>query len=69
MNAIKNSNAAIILLSQDYIDSRWCRDEFEWCAEEKKKDQAFMLYVILMEPERELERLSDYMEQYLNNIS
>ena len=69
MNAIKHSNAAIILLSQNYVDSRWCRDEFEWCVEEWKKDPAFELYVILMEPEKGLERLSDYMEQYLSSIT
>ncbi len=69
MNAIHNSNSAIILLSQDYVNSRWCRDEFEWCVEERKKDHAFERYVILMEPDRELEGLSDYMEQYLSSIT
>ncbi len=69
MNAIKNSNSAIILLSQDYVNSRWCRDEFEWCVEERKKDPAYELYVILMEPERKLEGLSDYMEQYIRTIT
>ena len=28
-NAVVNSNSAIILMSQAYIDSRWCREEFE----------------------------------------
>ncbi len=69
MNAIKNSNSAIILLSQDYVNSRWCRDEFEWCVEERKKDPAYELYVILMESDRKLEGLSDYMEQYLHTIT
>ncbi len=69
MNAIQNSNSAIILLSQDYVNSRWCRDEFEWCVEESKKDPAYELYVILMDPERKLTGLSDYMEQYLGSIT
>ena len=30
-NAIKNSNSAIIVMSQDFVDSMWCRDEFEGC--------------------------------------
>ena len=29
LNAIKNSNCAIILISQEYIDSPWCREEFQ----------------------------------------
>ena len=28
-NAVINSNSAIILMSQAYIDARWCREEFE----------------------------------------
>ena len=28
-NAVTNSNSAIILMSQAYIDARWCREEFE----------------------------------------
>ncbi len=69
MNAIKNSNSAIILLSQNYVNSRWCRDEFEWCIEEWKKEPGFGLYVILMEPDRELQGLSDYMQQYLRETT
>ncbi len=69
INAIHKSNSAIILLSQNYVNSRWCRDEFEWCVEESKKDPAFQLYVILMEPDRELTGLSDYMEKYLKTVT
>ena len=28
-HAVTNSNSAIILMSQAYIDARWCREEFE----------------------------------------
>ncbi len=28
VNAVKHSNAAIVILSQDYIDASWCREEF-----------------------------------------
>ncbi len=51
MNAIRDSNAAIIIMSQDYINADWCRQEFEECVEEAKKDPAFKLYVILTQPE------------------
>ena len=30
-NAVTNSNSAIILMSQAYIDAQWCREEFEVC--------------------------------------
>ena len=29
IKAIRNSNSAIILMSQEYIDSSWCREEFQ----------------------------------------
>ena len=31
MNAIRNSNSTIIIMSQDYINSLWCVEEFEDC--------------------------------------
>ena len=41
MNAIRNSNSAIIIMSQDYINSLWCVEEFEDCYMENMKDPAF----------------------------
>ena len=35
MNAIRNSNSAIIIMSQHYINSLWCVEEFEDCYMEK----------------------------------
>ena len=49
-NAIKNSNSAIIVMSQNYVDSMWCRDEFEGCYVENLEDPAFRLFVIMMQP-------------------
>ena len=46
MNAIRNSNSAIIIMSQDYINSLWCVEEFEDCYMENMKDPAFKLFVI-----------------------
>ncbi len=50
LNAIESSNCAVILISNDFLDSRWCREEFEFCYRETKKDPAFKLLTILMEP-------------------
>ena len=55
-NAIKNSNSAIIIMSQDYVDSLWCKEEFEQCYMEHMKDPAFKLFVIMMQPADSLEK-------------
>ena len=67
VNAVKDSNSAIILLSQAYIDSRWCREEFEECMEENANDPSYRLFVILMEPLENLQRPSAYMKKYLRS--
>ncbi len=58
-NAIKNNNCAIVLLSQGFVDSTWCRDEFEHCCIENQDDPAFQILVILMQPLESLENLQD----------
>ena len=63
-NAIQNSNRAIIVLSQEYVDSLWCKEEFEQCYMEHMKDPAFKLFVILMQPVEELEETSEYMKSF-----
>ena len=63
-NAIQNSNSAIIVMSQDYVDSLWCKEEFEQCYMEHMKDPAFKLFVILMQPVEELEETSEYMKSF-----
>ena len=49
-NAIENSNSAIFLICQRFIDSRWCMQELRRCYEESKKDPDFRLFLIMMEP-------------------
>ena len=53
-NAVNNSNSAIILMSQAYIDSRWCRDEFEVCmiayATARRASQPFCMQSLMREP-------------------
>ena len=63
-NAIQNSNSAIIIMSQNYVDSLWCKEEFEQCYLEHMKDPAFKLFVILMQPVEELEETSEYMKSF-----
>ncbi len=63
-NAIKNSNSAIIVLSQSYVDSLWCKEEFEQCYMENMRDPAFKLFVVMMEPPENLSNLSTYIESF-----
>ena len=65
-NAIKNSNSAIIVMSQDYVNSLWCKEEFEQCYMEHMKDPAFKLFVIMMQPADSLERTSLYMDSFFD---
>ena len=64
MEAIRNSNSAIIVLSQGFVDSIWCREEFSDCYIENMKDPAFRLFVILMQPVEHLENVSEYMKSF-----
>ena len=72
-NAIQNSNSAIIVMSQEFVDSLWCKEEFKQCYIEHMKDPAFKLFVIMTQPVEELNRSSEYMKSffesktYLNN--
>ena len=64
MNAIRNSNSAIIIMSQDYINSLWCVEEFEDCYVENMKDPAFKLFVILMQPADTLNVTNEYIKSF-----
>ena len=48
-NAISNCNSAIIVMSQGFIDSPRCREEFTKCLAEKEEDPAFKLFIIMMD--------------------
>ena len=64
-NAVQNSNSAIIVMSQDFVDSVWCREEFADCYIENMNDAAFQLFVILTQPKEDLVNLSEYMTSFL----
>ena len=63
-HAIKNSNSAIIVMSESYVDSIWCRDEFEGCYVENLEDPAFGIFVIMMQPVETLKRTNEYMDSF-----
>ena len=62
--AIQNSNSAILVMSQGFVDSMWCQQEFEYCHIEHMKDPAFKLFVIMMQPVESLQNLTECMKQY-----
>ena len=62
--AIENSNSAILVMSQGFVDSMWCQQEFQYCHIEHMKDPAFKLFVIMMQPMESLQNLTECMKQY-----
>ena len=51
-NSIEKSNNALIIISSDeFFKSERCRNVFEQCQKENKKDSAFKLVLILAESE------------------
>ena len=65
--AIEGSNSAIIIMSQGFVDSMWCKEEFTHCYIENMKDVAFNLFVIMMQPVETLVNISPYMKTFFVN--
>ncbi len=65
--AVHCSKCAIIVLSQDFVNSDWCRDEFEMCMAKNRRDPTYTLYVILMQPRESLHNLTPYMKKFFRN--
>ena len=65
-DAIEGSNSAIIIMSQGFVDSMWCREEFTHCYIENMKDPAFNLFVIMMQPADTLVNLSNDMKTFFD---
>ena len=59
--AVTGSNSALIIMSQEFVNSLWCKKEFEQCFIEDMNDPAFKLFLIMMQPADTLEDLSEYM--------
>ena len=62
--AIEKSNSTIIVMSQGFVDSPWCREEFQKCVQESHRDPAFQLFVILRQPTASLINTTDEMEKF-----
>lgn len=54
-------------MSQNYVDADWCKEEFEECMEEVRKDSAYKIFVILLQPHETLRNCTAYMEKYFQN--
>ncbi len=68
-NAIKKSNCAILLVSQGFVNSPWCRQEFQMCKLENMKDTSFKIFVIMMQPESELENVTISMKRFFETTT
>ena len=64
--AISLSNSAIIIMSQEFVNSLWCKKEFEQCFIENINDPAFKLFLIMMQPADSLENLTEYMASFIS---
>ena len=65
--AIQNCNCVIIVLSQGFINSEWCQEEFTKCLKENGKDPAFEILVILMQEADSLVKVPDNMKFLFDN--
>ncbi len=65
-NAIEKSNAGVVILSQDFIDSRWCIEEFDWFLGEKIKDPCFQIFVIIMQDLKTLTKCPPQLAKFIN---
>lgn len=62
-NAIDKCNCAIIVMSQGFLDSPWCRKEFQSCKLENERDGSFKIFIIMMQPVNELVNVNASMEE------
>ena len=67
--AIQQSNSAIIVMSQGYVESKWCQIKFRECFLESATDSAFRIFVIMMEPEDSLENTNIYMKKFFRETT
>ena len=65
-NAIAKSNSAIVILSQDFINSRWCIEEFDWFLEERKRDPCFLIFLIIMQELKTLTKCPPQLAKFIN---
>ena len=63
--AIEKSNSAIIVMSQDFTNNHWCKQEFTYCCIENMMDPAFRLFVIMMQPPNTLVNPSSCIRKFI----
>ena len=63
-NAINNCNSAIILMSQGFVDSPRCKEEFTKCLAESEEDPAFKLFIIMMTEIDTLDNVPENMKMF-----
>ena len=68
-NAINNCNSAIIVMSQGFIDSPRCKEEFTKCLAESEEDPAFKLFIILMEEVDTLVNIPENMKIFFKDMT
>ena len=61
-HAIKNSNSAIIVMSQYFVNAGWCKEEFNACYVENMNDPAFKLFVIMRQSVDTLTNTNEFMQ-------
>lgn len=66
--AVRCSKCAIIVLSQNFVNSDWCCEEFEMCMAKTCIDPTYMC-VILMQPIETLKNLTAHMEKFFRNYT
>ena len=63
-NAINSCNSAIIVMSQGFVDSPRCREEFSKCLAESEEDPAFKLFIITMEEVNSMANVPENMQGF-----
>ena len=54
-------------MSQGFVESMWCKEEFTHCYIENMKDESFNMFVIMMQPAETLVNISLYMKKFIAN--
>ncbi len=65
INAIKQSRRTIIVLSQSFIDSEWCKFEFEQAHLQLMHDKSYKLLVIALEEPKNLQKIPQLIQSYI----
>ena len=65
ISAVAQSRRTIIVLSQNFLNSQWCRFEFSQAHFRLIEDQSFMIIVIALEDPTKLENMPKLIKSYI----